>query len=226
MEHINPFNEAVDVLTKAYNHFNATLINGALKTIPVLVIMSRGNKKCYGWHWAAKWTVGTETRPEINIAAETLNRPVDQILETLIHEMAHMINAQKGISDCTPMQYHNKHFKEAAIQLGLKVEKLKMKGFALTSLDSKAQKEVDVFIAANTTQVEVFSQFVRLAAKSNYKKMFNKELGFCLCHRLEERSIKFLGLEKYFCSRCLGILLGGFFGAILKIIGIKFPLLI
>ncbi|HLC63061.1 MAG TPA: DUF2085 domain-containing protein [Candidatus Nanoarchaeia archaeon] len=35
-----------------------------------------------------------------------------------------------------------------------------------------------------------------------------KAYGICLCHKIKERSLSFLGLEKFFCSRCLGILSG------------------
>ena len=42
----------------------------------------------------------------------------------------------------------------------------------------------------------------------------NRRLGFCFCHRRKDRSIWFFGLEKIFCSRCLGILLGGTVGLV------------
>lgn len=37
----------------------------------------------------------------------------------------------------------------------------------------------------------------------------DRRFGLCFCHRRKDRSIRFFGLEKVFCSRCLGILLGG-----------------
>ena len=45
----------------------------------------------------------------------------------------------------------------------------------------------------------------------------NCKFGFCFCHRIKDRSIWFFGLEKVFCSRCLGILFGGIIGLILAI---------
>jgi uncharacterized membrane protein len=44
----------------------------------------------------------------------------------------------------------------------------------------------------------------------------NRDYGICLCHRIEERSIRFFGLGKYLCARCLGILLGGIIGIIIN----------
>jgi uncharacterized membrane protein len=40
----------------------------------------------------------------------------------------------------------------------------------------------------------------------------NRRIGLCFCHRRKDRSIWFFGLEKFLCSRCLGILLGGMAG--------------
>jgi len=40
----------------------------------------------------------------------------------------------------------------------------------------------------------------------------NRRFGLCFCHRRKDRSIWFFGLEKIFCSRCLGILVGGTIG--------------
>jgi hypothetical protein len=43
-----------------------------------------------------------------------------------------------GVVDCNNNQYHNKHFKTKAESFGLKVDKVKNKGYARTSLDEKA----------------------------------------------------------------------------------------
>jgi uncharacterized membrane protein len=55
-------------------------------------------------------------------------------------------------------------------------------------------------------------------------QIFNKQFAFCACHRLPERSIKFFGLEKFFCSRCLGILFGGFIGFLFIIFNFHIPI--
>lgn len=47
----------------------------------------------------------------------------------------------------------------------------------------------------------------------------NKNYGFCFCHKMKDRSIWFFGLEKIFCSRCLGIIIGGIIGILLAISG-------
>jgi hypothetical protein len=52
--------------------------------------------------------------------------------------MVHYKNNVSDIVDCNANQYHNKHFKKRAEEFGLKVDKVKNKGYARTSLDEKA----------------------------------------------------------------------------------------
>lgn len=51
----------------------------------------------------------------------------------------------------------------------------------------------------------------------------NQPYGLCLCHRLEERSIWFFGLERYLCARCIGLLLGGLIGISIFRLGFQLP---
>lgn len=57
---------------------------------------------------------------EINLGAETLDRPIENVVATLIHEMVHHYCAQSGIKDTSRGgTYHNKRFKAEAEQRGL-----------------------------------------------------------------------------------------------------------
>lgn len=71
---------------------------------------------------------------EVVVVAEHLNRPAEDVLETLIHEAAHALNFERGIRDCSRSQYHNRSFKSAAEELDLIVEQVPHYGFAKTSL--------------------------------------------------------------------------------------------
>ncbi len=55
-------------------------------------------------------------------------------------------------------------------------------------------------------------------------KAFNYTFGFCLCHRREDRCVKFLGLEHIMCSRCLGIWLGYLLGASIFTMNFRIPI--
>lgn len=71
---------------------------------------------------------------EVVVVAEHLDRNPADIVETLLHEAAHALNFARGTKDCTASQYHNRHFKVAAEELGLTVEQVPHYGFALTGL--------------------------------------------------------------------------------------------
>ena len=133
--------EVTQKLVEAFEFFNKELDAG-LDTPVFTLIPNRGRQSYYGWYWANRWKDGKKNLPEINITADTLKRSVEDICETLIHEMAHYKNNVAGVVDCNANQYHNKHFKKQAEALGLKVERMKNKGYALTSLDEKAHNLV------------------------------------------------------------------------------------
>lgn len=71
---------------------------------------------------------------EVVVVAEHLDRPPEDIVETLLHEAAHALNFERGINDCTASQYHNRSFKKAARELGLDVAQVLHYGFAFTRL--------------------------------------------------------------------------------------------
>src|SRR5438132_560721 len=58
--------------------------------LPVITIQSKGRRNALGWHWKDKWQNGTPGKlTEINISAEHLDRPAEDIAETMLHEMVH-----------------------------------------------------------------------------------------------------------------------------------------
>jgi hypothetical protein len=136
--------QVTDKLVEAFEFFNAEL-DAQLDNPVFTLIPNRGRQSYYGWYWQGRWKDGKKSLPEINITADTLKRSVEDICNTLIHEMAHYKNNIEGIVDCNANQYHNKHFKKRAEEFGLKVEKLKNRGYARTELDEKAKNLVKLY---------------------------------------------------------------------------------
>jgi hypothetical protein len=90
----------------------------------------------YGWISVAKvWSSKDNTwYREINLCAEYLNRPVELVITTLMHEMVHLWNIQHDIQDTSRAgTYHNQRFKEVAEARGLLVEKSPKYGFCVTT---------------------------------------------------------------------------------------------
>lgn len=191
-EGTNPYKALVSELNRAFHHFNKVLANGELKT-PIINVLPRGRKKAYGWFGSEMWSQGEGRIAEICICAETLDREVDQVLQTLIHEMAHLMNAQKGIKDCNAIQYHNREFKKAAEALGLTVERVQGKGFAKTILGPRATAAVEslnvdksVFAVKRNVQVSNYKKVNYVVVEDEVKAKI-KELG--AKHDCSEREV-------------------------------------
>jgi hypothetical protein len=84
--------------------------------------------------WSAKHQGSASVQHEVIVVAEHLDRTPQDVVATLLHEAAHALNFQRGIKDCSKNQYHNRHFENAAKELGLTVSQVPHYGFALTQL--------------------------------------------------------------------------------------------
>lgn len=119
-------------LEKIFRAVNADSFAGKIEE-PVISIMSTPG--AYGHVTVGKvWKRKGEERHELNIAADWLQRPIEHVVATMIHEMVHLYNMQNGVQDtsrgCT---YHNKKFKEEAEKHMLHIEKHDKYGWTLTS---------------------------------------------------------------------------------------------
>ena len=138
--------QAIEELYRAFDYFNTKFADNQLPKV-IITIQEAGRKNAYGWFGKSFWSDGVceQGVSEINLSAEWMNRSVDGILETLLHEMAHLYNAINGVRDCTSGQYHNKHFKTAAERFGLTVKRSGNKGYAYTQLDEPAATAIKEF---------------------------------------------------------------------------------
>jgi hypothetical protein len=109
-------------LHKAFRHLNEILFEGKLVT-PAIVVESKGKRQAYGWcsvHKIWKDESGEVETWEIGIASEHINRPIMEVMTTLLHEMVHLHNMQNGIKDTSRgFTYHNKRFKEQCEKHGM-----------------------------------------------------------------------------------------------------------
>jgi hypothetical protein len=164
--------EITQIFYKAFDYFNEKYCENFLKK-PLIVILSRGRKNCLGWHWADKWSNDSEVLTEIMIAAERLNRPWEQLLETLLHEMAHLHNSQNQIKDCNAQQYHNKAFKKTAESIfHLTVTRDGQKGYAITDLSETSRADVFAFMEAHQLSSSINLKRIT-PVKGVAKKQFN-----------------------------------------------------
>ena len=137
----------INELYRAFDFFNDTFAekNGYDK-LPkcIITIQNKGRRNACGWFSYGKWSDSLTDKgvPEINISAEYTAGGTHNVLETLLHEMAHFWNAERDINDCSGNQYHNKKFKTAAELFGLEVTRDSTRGWSYTELTSVSRDAI------------------------------------------------------------------------------------
>lgn len=118
-------------LEKIFRSLNADSFNGELEE-PVITIQD--TPTAYGHVTVSKaWSVKDEHQRELNIAAGTLQRPIEEVAATMLHEMVHLYNLQHEIQDCSRGgTYHNKKFRDEAQKHMLTIEHHEKYGWTVT----------------------------------------------------------------------------------------------
>ena len=118
-------------LEKIFRSLNADSFNGELEE-PVITIQD--TPTAYGHVTVSKaWSVKGEHQRELNIAAGTLQRPIEEVAATMLHEMVHLYNLQHEIQDCSRGgTYHNKKFRDEAQKHMLTIEHHEKYGWTVT----------------------------------------------------------------------------------------------
>lgn len=118
MKETTKMSRAVGQLEKIYNALNADLFNGSLP-VPIITVQSKPGT--YGHCTTSKvWRNKDTEQYEMNIAAEMLNMEIEEVLDTLIHEMVHLYCRENGIQEVSRGgKYHNGKFKALAEEKGL-----------------------------------------------------------------------------------------------------------
>lgn len=101
--------------------------------VTILVTRALKGRKGHFTHYTPWSTTGGEAFNEIAFNLEHFTT-AEELLSTLLHEVAHSLNFSNGIQDCSSNQYHNAKFKTQAEALGLKTIEIKGKGYAATEL--------------------------------------------------------------------------------------------
>jgi rubrerythrin len=122
-----------------FDLFNQHFYAGEL-TRPAITVSPDSGHGAYGWCSVEEiWKTGDDTHREINLCAEYLDRPMPEVCGTMLHEMAHLYNLQRGIEDVSNNgYYHNKKFKDTAEAHGLVIEKHDKYGWTITTLTAEA----------------------------------------------------------------------------------------
>lgn len=135
---------AAGYLEKMFHILNNYYFNGEIEE-PIITMQS--TPSAYGHVTVAKaWhKANGDERHELNIDAGTLDRPIEDVTATLLHEMIHLYHLQNGVKDCSRGgTYHNKKFKVTAEACDLKIDYDPRIGWSITS---PTEKLIELIIA-------------------------------------------------------------------------------
>jgi len=106
------------MLEKMINAINADFFDGELP-MPIVTVQSRPGT--YGHCSVSKiWKRKDDEAFELNIAAEVLDAPIEEIIDTIIHELCHIYCRLHDIRETSRGgSYHNGRFRKVAEAHGL-----------------------------------------------------------------------------------------------------------
>ncbi len=118
MKQTTKMSRAVSQLEHIYNSLNTDFWNGELP-VPIITVQSKPGT--YGHCTTAKvWRRSDEATYELNISAEALNYPLEDLIDTMLHEMVHLYCREHDIKEVSRGgKYHNGTFKRIAEAHGL-----------------------------------------------------------------------------------------------------------
>lgn len=120
-------------LERMFKSLNESFYNGQLD-MPIITVTPTARAYAHYTPWNA-WESKGEHKREINISSAYLNRPLEYICASLLHEMAHMYNdTVLEVPDTSRGgTYHSKVFKQAAESHGLICTRTEKYGHSDTS---------------------------------------------------------------------------------------------
>lgn len=152
MKKLTNYQRATQYLVKVFKAVNEEYFNGSLE-IPTITIQSTIG--AYS-HVSTQriWHNGEASSYELNLSADYLNRPIENVVAALIHEGCHLYAMENGIKDTSNRGvYHNKKFKMLAEERGLQIEKHDRYGWTITS---PTEETIDFCISRGFEDIEIF----------------------------------------------------------------------
>lgn len=156
-------------IEKIFSIFNQKYFDNSLIQ-PVFITSS--SKKCFGWCTTEKiWEKIDDSEAkyfELCITSEHLGNGFEAICTTLLHELVHLYNAQRGVKDCSRGGYfHNKKFKIAAEAHGLEPIHTEKNGWAATKLKEETK---DFIKTLDSSGFDVFRNTFGAQSSQNLPK--------------------------------------------------------
>lgn len=165
---------------RSYSILNERFFENALSNVVISISPTPGS---YGHFtpWESWEAADGKKMCEINLGAETINRPIEESIATLVHEMVHQYCYEHEVKDCSRGNtYHNKRFKAEAEKRGLVIEYSPRIGWS------------------KTTPGEPIKQMVRDGVFDECEKELHRVASFLTVPGTKKTS----STRKYVCPTC------------------------
>ena len=154
MKKLTNYQRTAQYLNKVFKLINEEYFNNELE-VPTITIQSTVG--AYGHVSVNKvWHNDTIATHELNLSADYLNRPIENIVATLIHEGCHLYALQNNIKDTSNRGiYHNKRFKALAEERVLQISRHETYGWTITE---PTEKTLDFCIINQLEDIQIVRQ--------------------------------------------------------------------
>ena len=171
--------EALSTLTRALEQAHELIKEetGAPRATLLVTRALKGRKGHFTPY--TPWQNGGESFNEIAFNLEHFTTG-EELLSTLLHEIAHSMNHAEGVTDCSSNQYHNAKFKTRAEGLGLMTHEIKGKGYASTTLTELGAKRWAKALKILTVALELTANSAEGGAKPKGRNT-NLKKAVCPC---------------------------------------------
>lgn len=196
--------EITSFLENAFDALNEKYFNGELPR--VIITVQSSNKGVLG-HFTPwdSWKEENTGYKEINISAENLARPIENVIATLQHENTHFYCNLNNIKDTSRGGvYHNRRFKTEAEKRGLIIDYDKRIGFSLTTPSPeliefiKEQGWSDIDLSRNSEDLLSFGGGSGRTTKPSSTRKY-----ICPCCHNSVRATKFVNIACLDCNEVM-----------------------
>ena len=136
MKQLTNYQRVSQYLVKIFKNLNEEYFENSLEVPTITIQSSIGS---YGHVSVHKvWHSQDTATHELNLSADYMNRSIEDVVATLLHEACHLYAMQNHIKDCSNRGiYHNRRFKELAEARGLSISRHPKYGWTITEPTEK-----------------------------------------------------------------------------------------
>lgn len=205
MKQLEKTSRVCGYLEKLFRTLNKDKFGGELE-MPIITVQS--TPRAYGHITCSRvWeSAKGDNQYELNIGAGTLNRPIENVVATLLHEMVHLYNLMHDIRDCSRGNtYHNKKFKVKAEEVGLIIDHDPRIGWSVTG---PSEELIDYIIDQGWEEILINrNEAIRIGGRSGNgngdsnpdKKPSSTRKYQCPCCGISVRATKTVNI---ICANC------------------------